>query len=84
MTESAELQSQGRLVFNDPSVESGAGSINSEQVSVSVRSPQESDRFTPEGVEEFRRNHRKLDLARYFALKVTVLTKNSVLHFLII
>lgn len=77
MSEEKESITQAHLALNNPSIDSGAGSINAEHIEIDIREPRHDSRlnttrFTPEQVQELRNKVRKQDTGRYFALKVTL------------
>ena len=87
MSEDKESPTQARLVFDNPSPESGAGSIYAEHVEIDIREPRHDNRnttrFTPEQVEQLRKKVRDQDTARYFAIKVTLCAYNKVFSLLL-
>ena len=76
MAESADLQ-KGQLVFDNPPIETGTGSINSEQYEVEIRDSNRQARqaglkvASPEQLAEIKRKCNQLETDKYFALKVS-------------
>ncbi len=76
MAESTDIQ-KGQLVFDNPSVETGPGSINAEQYEVQIRDSnaqagQVRPRvLSPEQLAEVKQKCNKMETDKYFALKVS-------------